>query len=161
DWFWWFGDDHWTADRAIFDGLFREHLAAVYERAHGPAPAWVRVPVIPQLEATGGTLEPIGFIEPDIDGERTQFYEWHAAGRFRLGAGGAAMHHEAGRVRELYFGFDCERFFLRLDFAPGKLPGDGVGLAVELLAPRAARLSVPGLAPGAHPVILERAPGAE
>ena len=37
DWFWWFGDDHWTADRAIFDRLFREHLEAVYDRMRRPA----------------------------------------------------------------------------------------------------------------------------
>ena len=158
DWFWWFGDDHWTADRAIFDRLFREHLEAVYDRMRRPAPAWLRVPVIPNRPAPGATLAPIGLIQPEIDGERTQFYEWHAAGRFRLGAGGAAMHHEAGRVRELYFGFDRVRFFMRLDFAAGRMPGAGFGLALELLAPRAARLSVRGLAPGAHPVILESGP---
>src|SRR6185295_17317363 len=30
DWFWWFGDDHFTPDKDIFDRLFREHLQAAY-----------------------------------------------------------------------------------------------------------------------------------
>jgi len=155
DWFWWFGDDHFTHDRPIFDRLFREHLEAVYGRMGWPAPAWVKVPVMPPRAQPGATLAPIGLIQPEIDGERTQFYEWHAAGRFRLGAGGGAMHHAAGRVRELYFGFDREHLFLRLDFEAGKVPGAEVALAVELLAPRAARLVVRSLSPGAHPVVRE------
>jgi alpha-amylase/alpha-mannosidase (GH57 family) len=36
DWFWWFGDDHHTDDRDIFDRLFREQLRAVYECADSP-----------------------------------------------------------------------------------------------------------------------------
>jgi alpha-amylase/alpha-mannosidase (GH57 family) len=159
DWFWWFGDDHFTHDRPLFDRLFREHLAAVYLRMGWPAPVWVKVPVAPQRLAPDATLAPIGLIHPRIDGERTQFYEWHAAGRFRLGAGGGAMHHESGRVRELYYGFDRDHFYLRLDFAPEKRPGADADLAVELLAPRAVRLRVRGLGPGAHAVVPAAAPG--
>jgi hypothetical protein len=69
------------------------------------------------------------------------------------------MHHGAGRARELYFGFDREHFFLRLDFAEGKAPGPESSLAVELLAPRPARLEVRGLGPGARPVLRSPAQG--
>ena len=30
DWFWWFGDDHSSAQDALFDHLFRKHLRNVY-----------------------------------------------------------------------------------------------------------------------------------
>ncbi len=30
DWFWWFGDDHSSAQDALFDYLFRKHLQNVY-----------------------------------------------------------------------------------------------------------------------------------
>jgi alpha-amylase/alpha-mannosidase (GH57 family) len=159
DWFWWFGDDHFTADRAIFDRLFREHLEAVHERMGWPTPAWLKVPVIPARAQPGATLSPIGLIHPVIDGRRTQFYEWHAAGRFRLGAGGAAAHHGAGKVREIYFGFDREHFYLRIDFASGGAPGAASDLEIELLAPRPVRLRVRGLEPGARVVMREREHG--
>jgi alpha-amylase/alpha-mannosidase (GH57 family) len=159
DWFWWFGDDHFTNDRALFDRLFREHLAAVYERMGWPAPAWVRVPVVRQHPAPDATLAPIGLIRPTIDGERTQFYEWHAAGRYRLEAGGGAMHHDSGRARELYYGFDDDRFFLRLDFAPERRPGADADLALELIAPRPIRVLVRGLANGERPVVFDTARG--
>jgi hypothetical protein len=152
DWFWWFGEDHFTADRAIFDRLFREHLEAVHERMGWPAPAWLKVPVAPNPPHSGAALAPIGLIEPQIDGRRTHFYEWHVAGRFRFGEGGGAAHHGAGRVGEIFFGFDLDHLFLRLDFAAGGAPGAGTDLVIELIAPRAARLRVRGLAPGAHVV---------
>src|SRR5690606_33146961 len=30
DWYWWFGDDHSSAQDALFDQLFRKHLENVY-----------------------------------------------------------------------------------------------------------------------------------
>src|SRR5207248_2128030 len=30
DWFWWYGDDHSSAQDALFDHLFRKHLQNVY-----------------------------------------------------------------------------------------------------------------------------------
>src|SRR5262249_13003778 len=30
DWFWWFGDEHSSAQDAVFDSLFRRHLQNVY-----------------------------------------------------------------------------------------------------------------------------------
>ncbi len=88
DWFWWFGEDHYTSDKALFDRLFREHLQAVHDRAGLPAPAWLGMPVARAAQpAERGDL-PLGFVHPQIDGRPTHFYEWHAAGRYRLGAGG-------------------------------------------------------------------------
>ena len=30
DWFWWYGDDHSSAQDALFDYLFRKHLQNIY-----------------------------------------------------------------------------------------------------------------------------------
>ncbi|HEY6867541.1 MAG TPA: glycoside hydrolase family 57 protein, partial [Candidatus Eisenbacteria bacterium] len=128
DWMWWFGDDHETPDKPVFDRLFREHLHAVYERAGLKPPVWLRVPVVPAVRAAAGRSAPLGFIQPTIDGRPTQFYEWHAAGRHPLQAGGGAMHRGGSSARDLYFGFDAERFYLRLDFATRVPPGGEVDL---------------------------------
>jgi hypothetical protein len=152
DWFWWLGEDHYTADKGIFDQLFRDHLQAVYERAELPPPGWLQVPISRPRARRDVELQPLGFIHPTLDGRRTGFYEWHAAGRYRLDAGGSAMHRSGALARDLYFGFDLERFYLRLDFIGGRLPGAGCDLTLELLTPRQARIRVREMIAGARAV---------
>ena len=145
DWFWWFGDDHETADREVFDRLFREHLQAACERAGLSAPGELRIPITRAGRGVRSS-EPLGWLEPRIDGTRTSFYEWHEAGRLEAGAGGS-MHRGPGRARRLHFGFDPNRLFLRLDFE-GERPEV---IEVEFLAPKAGRARIP-LRDGAGPI---------
>jgi alpha-amylase/alpha-mannosidase (GH57 family) len=156
DWFWWFGDDHHTPDQGVFDQLFRDLVTAVYARAGLTPPASLRLPIA--RARAGGVAEtiPIGFISPTIDGRRTTFYEWDAAARFALGSGGS-MHRGQGLVRELHYGFDAERFYLRLDFAGPAPPGEDVDLWIEMIEPRPMRLRINGLAPGDRAVAVSMA----
>jgi alpha-amylase/alpha-mannosidase (GH57 family) len=137
DWFWWFGDDHETSDRDVFDRLFREHLQAACERAGLVAPGELRVPITRAGRGVRSS-EPLGYLEPEIDGRETSFYEWHEAGRFEAGAGGS-MHRGPGRARRLYFGFDARLFYLRLD-VEGEMPGV---IEIEFLAPLPGRVRIP------------------
>ena len=152
DWFWWFGEDHYTPDKDVFDRIFREHLMAVYGEAGVPVPAWLEIPVTRSTVERGSPTMPLGFVHPVLDGRPTHFYEWHAAGRFRIGAGGGSMHRHAGLARDLYVGFDAARCYVRVDFSDGP-PGDGVDLTLEILSPRPARVRVRGSGPGAHDVV--------
>jgi hypothetical protein len=173
DWFWWFGDDHATDDRAVFDALFREHVRAAYTGAGLDPPGALQAPIAGGAARRGGHLRPIAFVTPVIDGRSTQFYEWHDAGRVDLAAGGGAMHRGGGLVTSLHYGFDATRFYLRLDFAPGALDvkteagktATPLALRVELSAPRSVRLDVGPLVAGS-PVVRragenEPLPGAE
>jgi len=155
DWFWWFGDDHYTADKAVFDRLFREHLHGAYERAGLASPGWLQVPIAQGGRRARSESQPSGFIRPTLDGKRTQFYEWHAAAQHRLGAGGGSMHRGAGLAEALYFGFDPRQLYVRLDFANGRLPGPEVDLVFEVLAPRPMRIRVNGLDSGERDVLWE------
>jgi alpha-amylase/alpha-mannosidase (GH57 family) len=151
DWFWWYGEDHFTSDKALFDRIFREHLMGARERAGLPVPGELALPVARQRIKRAGT-QPQNFIVPTIDGRRTHFYEWHGAGSFKAGAGGGSMHRAAGLAKEVFFGFDAEHLFLRVDFAAG-LPGESIDLAIEIMSPRPVRLSVQGLGAGERPVL--------
>jgi alpha-amylase/alpha-mannosidase (GH57 family) len=153
DWFWWLGTDHYTPDRALFDHIFREHLQAVYEVRGQRAPSWLRVPIVPAASSAGPRLEPLGFIDPVIDGRATSYFEWRAAGHVRLDAGGA-MHSGTSRVSDLYFGVDAERLYLRLDFTGGHVPGPGVDLEIEVRGFDSKRLRVSGLEPGERRMVL-------
>ncbi len=149
DWFWWFGEDHYTADKALFDSLFRAHLQAVHERAGLPAPGWVSLPVAGKVRSGDEHHEPSGMIHPLIDGRLSRYYEWDGAGLWRFGTGGSTMHRVTAPIaRALYYGFDARSLYLRLDFAADVLPGEGAALVVEVVAPVPLQLRLAGLGPG-------------
>lgn len=57
DWFWWFGDDHFSEDRALFDDLFRQHLGEMYDALAVARPESLARRVIgEQTNATFGAM---------------------------------------------------------------------------------------------------------
>src|SRR5207237_5353777 len=68
DWFWWFGEDHYTPDKALFDRLFREHLTGVYERAGLQVPGWLQVPVAQLPVRRDARIMPTTLLKPVLDG---------------------------------------------------------------------------------------------
>ncbi|MCC6349020.1 MAG: glycoside hydrolase [Candidatus Eisenbacteria bacterium] len=142
DWFWWFGEDNYTADKALFDSLFRAHLQAAHEHAGLPVPNVLLRPIANRLPVAAGRLEPTGLVRPVIDGHLTRFYEWHGAGSWDL-AGGGSMHRvSAPLATRLHFGFDSERLYLRVDFSGGGAPGGEVSAEIEVLSPAPLQLDV-------------------
>ena len=119
DWFWWFGDDHSSAQDALFDRLFRRHLQNVYQLLGDAAPAELAHPISqghhhPQLFS-----EPTSLLNVKVDGRRT-YFEWLNAGHYAAtGSRGTMSMVADGRIADVYFGFDAERLFLRFDTAGG------------------------------------------
>jgi len=122
DWTWWYGDDHSSGQDEAFDELFRTHLKNVYYFLGRTPPGFLDRPV---PGSHGGDVEsPTGFLDVKVDGRRTSYFEWLPAGRYRaapgegLSSAGGAMHRAGEAVLTgLYFGFDLENFFLRIDLA--------------------------------------------
>jgi len=114
DWFWWYGDDHSSAQDALFDYLFRKHLQNVYLLLGDQPPADLSRPINRRAARSIYTM-PRTFLDVKIDGRRT-FFEWATAGRYTCqnerGTMAMAAH---GPLRDLYFGFDVGRLFVRLD----------------------------------------------
>jgi alpha-amylase/alpha-mannosidase (GH57 family) len=114
DWFWWYGDDHSCAQDELFDYLFRKHLQNVYLLLGDTPPADLARPISRRAARSIYTL-PRSFLEVKIDGRRT-FFEWVGAGRYTCQNERGTMAMAAqGPLRELYFGFDVGRLYLRLD----------------------------------------------
>ena len=60
DWFWWYGDDHVSGQKPLFDELFREHLRAAYVE-HGLAiPSELYTPIAHQAGARGEQVSEYG-----------------------------------------------------------------------------------------------------
>jgi alpha-amylase/alpha-mannosidase (GH57 family) len=114
DWFWWFGDDHSSAQDALFDYLFRKHLMNVYHILGEDPPADLQQPITRRGQRAHYTV-PRAFLEVVVDG-RFSFFEWVSAGRYTCQneRGTMAMALQ-GPLRELYFGFDLQRLLIRID----------------------------------------------
>jgi hypothetical protein len=114
DWFWWFGDDHSSAQDALFDYLFRKHLQNVYLLLGEEPPAELDRPISRHGHRVQYT-KPRALLEVTVDG-RYSFFEWVSAGHYccQNERGTMAMAMK-GPLQGLYFGFDLERLLLRID----------------------------------------------
>jgi alpha-amylase/alpha-mannosidase (GH57 family) len=114
DWFWWYGDDHSSAQDALFDYLFRKHLQNVYLLLGDVPPPELARPISKKSQRPIYTL-PRSFLDVNIDGKYT-FFEWLTAGRYTCQNERGTMAMVAkGPLRELYFGFDAQTLFVRVD----------------------------------------------
>jgi len=116
DWFWWFGDDHSSAQDALFDELFRKHLQNVYILLGAEVPSILKHPIT-RVEHRRIYTEPTGFLPVKINGRPT-YFEWISAGHYVAGSERGTMTKVTeGVIRDVYFGFDVDRLLIRVDTA--------------------------------------------
>jgi alpha-amylase/alpha-mannosidase (GH57 family) len=117
DWCWWYGADHSSASDETFDALFRQHLINVYSLMGEKPPEDLRTP-IKALRTSYTPLPPTDFLKSvRVDGRVTNYFEWLPAGVYQTAAATAgAMHRVQNLIRTLYYGFDLENLYLRIDF---------------------------------------------
>jgi hypothetical protein len=115
DWFWWYGDDHSSAQDALFDALFRKHLQNVYLLLGDTPPPELARPISRKGQRAIHTL-PRSFLSAKIDG-RTTFFEWVNAGHYTCqNERGTMALVTRGPIKELYFGFNVRALMIRIDF---------------------------------------------
>lgn len=112
DWFWWYGADQDSGDDRAFDEQFRAYLRGMYEALGEPVPAFVGVPVIPEAAAPP-VQTARDLFTPAIDGDIDPEDEWAPAGYWQ--ARGGAMARSDRVIDTLYYGFDAQNLYLRLD----------------------------------------------
>ncbi len=114
DWYWWFGDDHSSSQDALFDYLFRKHLQNVYTLLGDPAPLELARPISWRAHRVHYT-QPRAFLKVKLDG-RSTFFEWLSAGHYACqNERGTMAQATAGPLRDVYFGFDLNTLFIRVD----------------------------------------------
>ncbi|MBD2297755.1 glycoside hydrolase [Nostoc sp. FACHB-190] len=129
DWFWWFGEGHSSNQDAIFDELFREHLAGIYKALNEPVPAYLYQAV--EVHEIRANHLPESFIHPVIDG-RGDEQDWDKAGRIEVGGARGTMHNSS-LIQRLWYGVDHLNFYIRLDFKSGVKPGQELPPELNLL----------------------------
>jgi len=117
DWCWWYGPEHSTANDAEFDALYRKHLTGIYVALGMEAPDDLAKP-IKKLPERALHLPPSEMLKVKVDGRESSYFEWLAAGLFSPERRAGTMHGRVFYLRELRYGFEENRFCLRLDCFP-------------------------------------------
>jgi alpha-amylase/alpha-mannosidase (GH57 family) len=118
DWCWWYGPEHSSAHDEEFDLLYRKHLSNIYRMLGGSPPDELAIP-IKRPKAAAVSPPPTGSITPRIDGVVTNYFEWLGAGLCLSDDRSGSMHGGREYLESLYYGYDGQALFLRLDFRPG------------------------------------------
>ncbi|MCS7228198.1 MAG: hypothetical protein NZ839_04465, partial [Endomicrobia bacterium] len=113
DWYWWFGEEHYTAQGDIFDFLFRKHLKNVYFLLNQAPPDYLEIPIKTKFKKIDFQL-PSDFISPVVDGKISSYFEWSSAGRCSQMF--SSMHQAKTIITSIYFGFDLENLYIRIDY---------------------------------------------
>ena len=144
DWFWWYGDDHFSGMDDEFDNLFRIHLKNIYKYIKRDFPEFLNEPVISKKDIIKFT-HPTGFLQIEMDGRISNYFEWLDAGVYDPVKDSGAATQVAGRLtKKVYFGFDSKNFYLRVDFDEDILGADkeNFNFLVEFLKPRTSLLRI-------------------
>ncbi len=147
DWYWWFGEDFTSAQDAEFDALFRRHLMNIYKIIGKPWPDDLMRPV-KQVRGETRVKWPEAALNVRLDGRRSDYFEWIAAGHYDMSREYGALAGESSFLSDVYFGFDLERLLLRLDFRKGVSPRDIMGsgeLRIVVTRPRQKTLKLEGV----------------
>lgn len=131
DWFWWFGDDHFSLQADVFDKLFRGYLINVYKILGKTVPQELYIP-IKRSYKSGLVRRPKYYLTPVTDGQVTSFFEWLSAGEFDLKFDSGAMHASSNILRRLYFGYDPQCLYLRIEGDFQNILNKGYTLKVEV-----------------------------
>jgi alpha-amylase/alpha-mannosidase (GH57 family) len=120
DWCWWYGPEHSTVNDAEFDALYRKHLTSVYLAIGQTAPEELAKPIKRQAEHAL-QLAPTSFLNVQVDGRDTSYFEWLGAGLYSPERRGGSMHGRVFYLHELRYGFEQDRFCIRVDPFPEAL----------------------------------------
>ncbi len=133
DWFWWYGDDHFSIQADIFDDLFRKHLANIYKLAGVTVNPEIYKPIKKSFKS--GIIEHFKCpVNPKIDGQITDFYEWIGSGKFDLKYDLGSMHTDSSYLNKLHWGKNSNILYLRIDGKIKEIFNKNMILDVEFIA---------------------------
>jgi len=145
DWNWWYGDEHSTETQHDFDELFRMNLVKVYREIEKEVPQQLHVSILREDIGIPPTITIRGFIEPQIDGLVTSYYEWYQGAYVDVRKSGGSMHKSESMVLRIYYGFNKDYLFLRIDPAIpfNEFPDNGTRFFINIVKPVPFKIIVP------------------
>ncbi len=111
DWFWWYGDDHFTEFAVEFDELFRSHLIEIYLLMKISPPYDLYTPINSARSNEAFLLQPRFPITPTINGSQNTFFEWVGCGLVDETKLFTTMNRARGPIDTIRFGQNKKQFF--------------------------------------------------
>jgi alpha-amylase/alpha-mannosidase (GH57 family) len=130
DWFWWYGLDQNSGNDESFDNAFRGTLINAYRAAGLEPPQYLVLPIV-SVAANKPETSITGMVSPELDGVNSGPAEWEKAA-YTPDAGGTPEWVGGDMITGLYYGYDQENLWLRLE----------TGLALDVLAARSCHATV-------------------
>jgi hypothetical protein len=121
DWFWWFGDEHSSENDPEFDRLFRQHITNVYHFLDKPVPEPLLLPIKAPRAGKLVYRVPRRFVNPKLDGQVSNYFEWLTAGHYYVADQIGTMHRAETLIKQILFGFDLENAYIRIDPQKGNI----------------------------------------
>lgn len=115
DWFWWYGDDHYTDFGVEFDELFRSQLIAIYDLMNISPPSDLFKPIIEHRSSLDFWLRPQSNISPSTNGIHDSFFEWIGCGIVDESKLFSTMDKARGPVRKILYGQDDKSIYFAFD----------------------------------------------
>ena len=114
DWCWWYGPENSSSNDAEFDGLYRNYLMEAYTALGLPVPAEVAEPI--KRVFLGAQVVPAtDWLDVQVDGRVSSYFEWLGAGYYAMSRRGGAMHSQMHFMGEILYGFSQDKLFVRID----------------------------------------------
>ncbi|MCK5077638.1 MAG: hypothetical protein KAR38_14750, partial [Calditrichia bacterium] len=136
DWNWWYGDEHSSEMDMEFDKLYRSHLIRVYQLLNFDVPGELFQTIKRKHFFTFEMKYPQNLINPSIDGERTNFYEWNGAAVYDCCQTQlqSTMHQVSKIMDKIHIGFNKENIYFRIDF--NQKPSIVAEYVINILTPQ-------------------------
>jgi alpha-amylase/alpha-mannosidase (GH57 family) len=136
DWNWWYGRDRTPEVAAQFDDLYRRHLINVYAQAGKTVPDLLLQPVAGN-SPSAITLDPVGIMEPPVDGSPARYLDWAPSSKVPAVNGGGAMTFGIPVVSSVHIGCGRTTLYVLVEF--GDSASSAEDLRVEIRVQTAAR----------------------
>ncbi len=126
DWFWWYGDDHFTLQAKEFDELFRKHLINIFQYMQADIPHKILTPIVQTQLKNSFHTKPINFIYPKIDGVKSDYFEWLNSGIIDIKKEFSVMDSTKSIVKHIRYGYSKKRLFIFFDGNFNKLKENSI-----------------------------------
>jgi hypothetical protein len=115
----------------------------VYKEIGKEIPHNLFIPVPREDRSISPTVTIRGFIEPKIDGLVTSYYEWYQGAQMDIKKSGGSMHKAETILTNLYYGFNKDNLFLRLDpVTPFSEVSESIHFSIVIMKPSPIRIVV-------------------
>jgi len=114
DWFWWYGNDHYTILADDFDKLFRKHLINIFDLMKLEVPNEILKPIILNKK-NNFHIEAMDYIKADLEKDE-DYFEWLNCATVDLQKEFSVMDSKKMFISKFNYGYDKDNLYLKFQY---------------------------------------------